>query len=251
MPAPTLNSVSPSSGPPGTAITCLGSGFDPAAQVGCPALVATTFISAGEVRAAIPSDLVGLAGGSMVVSVFVENPGALRSAILPFVVTFPYPASSLQSFTRIDAVVAEVPGFKRGGRIGDGTIEGWMRSVAQTIAGAMLRRGLSLDSTKWTQADPSSLMPTAAGVLEQINRLGAAARLAAAIAGDFTQGEWGLAKDLARNYERELKALTDGAYDKLFNPAAATVETGTQVSAGDIETDEGEADQAFSKDQVF
>jgi hypothetical protein len=126
-----------------------------------------------------------------------------------------------------------------------------MRGIAQTINGSLLRRGLSLDSTKWTQPDASTSMPSAAGVLELMNRYGAAARLAAAVAGDFGQGEWGLAKDLVRNFEREMKRLDDGGYDKLFNPAAATVETGGQVRVGDIETDEGTAEQAFKKTQVF
>jgi hypothetical protein len=250
MAAPVLSSISPSYGPPGTAITCLGSGFDAAAQVGCPALVATTFVSAGELRAVIPADLAGPAGGSVVVSVFVQNVDAARSAILPFTVQFPYPISTLQGWTNIEAVAAEVPGFKRAGRIQDPTIEQWIRSVAQAIAGAMMRRGLSLSSGDWSQAD-SVLMPTAGGVLELINRLGAAARLAAAVASDFTAGEWGLAKALTRDYEREVKTLDGGGYDRLFNPAAATVETGTQVSVGDIETDDGEAERAFTKDQVF
>ncbi len=187
----------------------------------------------------------------MVVSVFVQHSDGARSNILPFTVNFAYPLSSLQSYTRVDAVAAEVPGFKRGGRIQDATIEGWMRSVAQTVAGALLRRGLSLDSTKWTQADPATSMPTASGVLELINRLGAAAQLAAAVAGDFSQGEWGLAKTLERRYEAEMKRLEAGGYDKLFNPAAATVETGAQVEVGDIEADDGTAEQSFSKTQVF
>jgi len=251
MAAPTLFSVSPSLGPPGTTITCLGFGFDAGAQVGCPALAETTFVSAGELEAAIPADLVGPAGGSAIVSVFVQNEDGSRSAIVSFTVAFPYPSSSLQSWTNIEAVCGEVPGFRRGGRIQDATIEGWMRSIAQTIAGAMVRRGLSLDSTAWQQPDAATAMPTAAGVLELINRYGAAARLAGAMASDFTAGEWGLAKSLQRDFERELKALGDGGYDKLFRPAAATVETGTQFAGGDIETDDGEAEQAFSKNQVF
>jgi hypothetical protein len=251
MAAPVLNSVSPALGPPGTVIACLGSGFDAGAQVGCPALAETTFVGAGELGAAIPADLVGPAGGSAVVSVFVQNEDGSRSAIVPFTVNFPYPASTLQSWTNVEAVCGEIPGFRRGGRIQDSTIEGWMRSIAQTIAGAMLRRGLSLDSAQWQQPDAATAMPTPAGVLELINRYGAAVRLASAIAGDFTSGEWGLAKSLTRDFERELKALQDGGYDKLFRPGATTVESGPQFSGGDIVTDQGDAQNAFSKDQVF
>jgi len=251
MAAPTLTSVSPALGPPGTVITCLGSGFDAGAQVGCPALAETTFVSAAELEAAIPADLVGPAGGSAVVSVFVQNEDGSRSAIVSFTVNFPYPASTLQSWTNIEAVCGEVPGFRRGGQVQDSAIEGWMRSIAQSIAGAMLRRGLSLDSTQWQQPDAATAMPTPAGVLELINRYGAAARLASAIAGQFSQGEWGLAKNLQADFGRELKTLGDGGYDKLFKPAAATVETGTQFAGGDIETDDGDAERAFSKTQIF
>jgi hypothetical protein len=251
MAAPTLTSVSPALGPPGTAITCLGAGFNAGAQVGCPALAATTFVSAGELTAAIPAELVGPAGGSIIVSVFVQNEDGSRSAIVPFTVNFPYPSSTLQSWTNVEAVCGEVPGFRRGGRIQDATIEGWMRSYAQTIAGAMLRRGLSLDSTQWQQPDAATAMPTAAGVLELVNRLGAAARLAGAIASDFTQGEWALAKTLRSDFERELKTLGDGGYDKLFRPAAATVDNEPQFAGGDIETDDGDAERAFTKTQIF
>ncbi len=246
MPAPTLNSVTPASGSPGVAITCLGAGFDSGAQVGCPALVATTFVSAGEVRAAIPADLVGPAGGSMVVSVFVQNVDGTRSGILPFTVQFPYPAATLQSWTSVDAVAREVSGFKRGGRIEDATIEGWIRSVAQGINGVMLGRGLSLKSADWAQADAGTAMPTASGVLELVNRLGAAARLAAAIAGDFTQGEWGLEKSLRRDYERELKRLEEGGYDALFRPGSAK-----EFEGGDLVTDAGDVERAFTKEQIF
>lgn len=251
MAAPVLTSVSPALGPPGSAITCLGSGFDAGAQVACPALVETTRVSAGELTAAIPADLVGPAGESVAVVVFVRNPDGTTSSALSFEVLFPREAGQLQAWTTLDQICGEVPGFKRGGRIKDSTIEGWMRSIAQTIAGAMLRRGLPLDPAQWQQPDAATAMPTPAGVLELINRYGAAARLAGAIASDFSQGEWGLAKNLQRDFERELKTLDSGGYDKLFRLAAATVETGTQFAGGDIETDDGDAEQAFSKNQIF
>ena len=251
MAAPTLTSIAPLSGPPGTAIVCLGAGFDAGAQVACPDLVATTWVSAAELRAAIPADLEGPQGGQISVKVFIRNADLSDSDPLPFSVIYPYPWPALQTWTNIVAVCGEVPAFKRGGRVSDDTLRGWMRSVAQSIAGAMLRRGLSLSPADWQQPDAETALPTPAGVLELLNRYGAAARLAAAIAGDFTQGEWGFAKVLQREYERELAALRDGAYDKLFRPAAATVETGTLVGGGDIAASTGDAAQAFSREQVF
>jgi hypothetical protein len=251
MAAPALNSISPSFGPPGTVITLLGAGFDAGAQVACPSFVATTFVSATELRATIPLDVVAPQPGSTVVSVYVANEDTSISGILPFTVNVGYPQTDRQAFTTLDAVAAEVPGFKRGGRITDDTLQTWLRSVAQGIAGSLLRRGLSLNPADWQKPDPSTALPTAAGVLETINRLGSAARLASAISSDFGQTEWGLAKNLQREYERELKRLDDGSYDKLFRPAAATVETGRQVAGGDVFTSTGDADQAFTKDQVF
>jgi len=250
MAAPTLTSVSPSSGPLGTAITCTGAGFDSGARIGCPGLVTTTYVSATSLTAAIPADLVGPPGGEMVIAVFVENVDGSRSASLPFTIRF---AALHQGWTTVAAVCAEVPGFKRAGtRIPDATIEGWIRSGAQVIAGVMLGRGLSLDSTAWQPVTEITGMPSPAGVLEMINRLGAAARLAATVAADFAaQGEWPLAKNLQDCYTRELGRLEKGAYDKLFRPAAATRETGGQLAVGDLSDSQGEPERSFTKDQVF
>ena len=248
MAAPTLTSVSPSSGPLGTAITCLGAGFEVGARIGCPSLVTTTRTSATELHGAIPTGLVGPPGQEMVVAVFVENPDGSRSAMLSFTVRL---TTSLQGWTTVAAVCAEIPGFSRTGRIADATIEGWIRSTAQVIAGAMLARGLSLDPANWQTVEDVTGMPSPAGVLELINRMGAAARLASAIASDFTQGEWGIAKNLLAEYQRELKRLGTGAYDKLFSPAAATAETGALLMGGDVENDDGDVERSFTQGQVF
>jgi IPT/TIG domain len=240
---PVLNSVTPSAGPPGTAIACQGSGFDAGARVACPALVDTTFISATEVRAFVP-ELAGQAGEALVVFVYVQNADGSRTDSLPF--TLLLPANRLQTWTTIEAVCEEVPGFKRGGRIPDQAIENWMRGTAQSVAAAMVRRGISLRAADWQQADGTTGMPQPAAVLESINRLGAAARLASAIGSDFTHGEWALARELAKSFEREVKTLEEGGYDKLFRPTAATAETGPQVAANTFEEK-----QAFGKTKTF
>lgn len=250
MAAPVLTSVSPSFGPPGTAITVLGAGFDAGARVGCPSLVDTEYVSEGELRGAIPASLSGADGTSLAVVVYVRNEDGLVSNALQFSVRFG--AERLQGWTDIDAVCGEVPGFKRGGKVADATIEAWIRSIAQTINGAMLRRGLSLDPKAWQKAEAASAMPDPASVLELINRYGAAARLASAVGAQFSaQGEWSLAKNLRADFERELKALTDGAYDKLFRPSAATIESGRLAEGGDVMTSTGDPLQAFTKGQIF
>ena len=246
MAAPTLNSVSPLSGPPGVAVVCLGAGFDTGAQVGCPGLVATTFVSATELRAAIPADLEGRAGSSVVVSVFVQNEDGTTSATLSFTVRFG------ETWTTLEAVCGEVPQFRRGGTIPDATIEAWIWSIAQRINAIMLRRGLSLAAADWAQPAAGAVQPAPESVLELIVRYGAAARLASAVGAQFSAtGEWGLAKTLRSDFDLELKALAAGEYDKVFRPGAATVETGTLAGGGDILTSDGDTEQAFSKGQVF
>lgn len=248
MALPNISSISPVSGAPGTAIVVSGSGFDAAARIGCPTLVDTTFVGAGELHAIIPADLEGAPGQTMLVAVFVQADGI--SNMVQFTVQFP--ASSSQPWTTVDLVAGEVPGFLRGGNISDSTISNWIRSIAQSVAGCLLRRGLPLDPTLWAQAsvETGSLAP--AGVLELITRYGAAARLAAAVSAQFSGGtEWGLSKNLQSSYQAELKALNEGQYDKLFKPAAATIESGQVVAANELLTFSGDPDQAFRKDQVF
>jgi len=130
-------------------------------------------------------------------------------------------------------------------------IRNWMRSIAQTVNGTLLRRGISTDPAEWPVAASGSAMPSPVGVLEQIVRLGAAARLAGVVGAQFAEKEWGLAKDLRTQFERELKALGSGEYDRIFNEAAAVVQAGTLAFGGEVLTDAGDTTQAFTKQQVF
>ncbi|MDE2097857.1 MAG: IPT/TIG domain-containing protein [Patescibacteria group bacterium] len=257
---PVLTSIAPSSGPPGTAITLTGSGFVNGAQVGCPALVATTFVSSTQLTATIPA---GLAGppGSLSVSVYVQNPDTTISGIVIFTALMPYPESQAapdnsQSFTTIDVVCGELPGFKRGGRIPDSQIFTWMRSVAGKIMAIFIRRGLSLNPVDWQTAatnpegTASTTGLTPAAWLEMVNRLGAAARLARMVGGEFVSGKWNLAESLAADYDQEMAALEAGDMDKLFNPQAATVDVGPQFQSGDMTDGQGDATNAFSREGV-
>jgi len=221
----TLTSISPSSGPPGTVVTLTGAGFDASSQAACPTLQPTTLVSATQLTAAIPADLAGAAGSSMAVGVFVVGGDGSTSAVCMFTVEFP--ASQLQTWTTIDAVTGEVPGFMRGGQISDDQIQTWMSSIAQAIAGVMLRRGLPLDPTQWAQP-AADAWPTPAGVLELINRMGAAARLAAAVASLSGAIDWPIRKNLQTAFDDEIATLLGGDYDKLFLPSAATLEAGQQ-----------------------
>lgn len=253
MAIPVLNSISPASGPPGTEITLTGSGFDAGAEVGCPALVATTYVSAESLTAEIPADLAGPAtGGSFIISVFVRNENGAASGVQLFTVRFGYPESRLQAYTTVDDVAKQVPMFQRGGEISDDTIETWIRQVAQQINAALLGRGISLKPADWPEVDPDTAMASPSAVLELANSLGAANRLAAAVSANFGGQEWPLTRTLRDGFEAELKAIRTGAYDRLFKTSAATVETGAQFAGGGMDVNEdGEPDRAFTKGQVF
>jgi len=224
-----LTSIAPTSGSPGTVITLTGAGFDAGSQVGCPTLVPTTLVNSTTLTAAIPADLAGPDGTTMQVAVFVLGSDQSTSGVVMF--TAQFTDTTLQSWTSVDAVCGEVPGFKRGGTITDDQIQRWIRSVAQEISAEMMRRGLSLDPSTWQQP-ASAGDPDPADVAEMINRLGAAARLAAAVGAQFSgTGEWGVSKSLRTAYQEQRAMLRDGDYDKFFDPSAATVAPAPQLAA--------------------
>jgi hypothetical protein len=211
-------------------------------------LVPTTYVDAGTLTAEIPAEMAGAEGTQVQVLVWVQNADGTPSNGVVFVVLFP--AVLLQAWTSVDKVAAEIPGFARGLRIKDTDIQTWIRSVGQEVAAEMLRRGLSMDPATWTAAAVQGPGPNPSDVLEMINRMGAAMRLAAAVGANMPQ-EWGVAKGLERAYLRQLAALRAGDYDKIFLPSAATVEAGPQVSYGDMTGRDGSSSTAFRKDKRF
>lgn len=251
MAAPVLSSVTPTSGPPGTEVALRGSGFDAGAIAGCPWLTTTEVMNETWLKSWIPSTLTGADGTTQTISIFVQNGDETTSGVLSFVVTFG--TTTAGGWTTLDLVVGEVPGFKWAPDITADKVAGWIRSVAQQINAAMLRRGLTLSSADWQQPDPVTGVPDPAAVLELINRYGAAARLAAAIGARFsTEKEWTLAKQLRADFEREYKALASGEYDKMFRPGSRTAETDTLAAAGEtLDATTGEADPLFTREQEF
>jgi hypothetical protein len=247
--APVLTTVSPLSGPPGAAITLTGSGFTAASQVGCPSLVATTYVSATELTASIPPDIEGPSGGSLQVAVFVSNADGTTSTVQMFTVYFP--ADLLQAYATLDAVVGEVPGFARGGQISDDTINGWIRSASQAVNGTLLRRGFSLDPTTWAQADGTAT-PDPADILARIVRLGSATKLAAAVASLWGTGDWAITRSLNSDYQSEWKMLQRGDYDHLFaQTGPATEETGQLFDGFVKERHNGKVATFFKKGREF
>jgi hypothetical protein len=244
----TLTSISPVSGPPGTAVTLTGAGFDASSQAACPTLQPTAYVSATQLTVQIAADLAGPAGGSMAVGIYVVGGDGSTSGVQMFTVEFP--AAQLQTWTTLEAVCSEVPGFQRWGQITDKQIQTWMTSMAQPVAAIMARRGLPINPALWPQPDPGVLL-TPAGLLEMINRLGAAARLAAACASLFTQVDWAIRKTLQQAYDDECRTLLSGDYDRWFLATAATLETLPELAAGGMTDSDGKPDTKFRKDQEF
>ena len=76
--------------------------------------------------------------------------------------------TELQTWTSVELVCGEIPKFIRGAAVApDAIIRNWMRSIAQTVNGAMYRRGLSLDPADWPVA------AVGAGCAESRGRAGA------------------------------------------------------------------------------
>lgn len=227
----------------------MGAGFDAGSQVGCPTLVPTTLVDENTLTGEIPEGLSGAGGTSQQIAVYVMNADGGTSTVQMFTVEFL--AVTLQSWTTIAAVSKEVPGFQWGGQIGKDDVQRWIGSVAQEIAGAMLKRGLPLDPALWPKPDTAG-SPSPTGVLETMNRLGAAARLAAAIAANFvTTGQWAVQGSLDKAYLRQLGEMQGGSYDKLFLASAATEEAGPLLAAGDLSRADGSSSGFFRKEQVF
>jgi len=245
-----ITSISPVSGAPGTAITVSGTGFTAGAQIGCPALVNTVFVSSTQLTGVIPQ-MEGPAGvsaqGSIAVTVLVVNGDQTLSNALTFTVQFP--RLTAQGWTTIDQVVGEAPGFIRGGNINDKIITGWIQSISQSVTSCLLRRGLPLDPTLWQQADPLSADPSAAATLELITRYGAASRLVAAISAQLSGGSNALQQNLQSSYNREFQLLASGAYDKLFQPTAATEISGPSLASNLQSGEQGHS--VFRMGKVF
>jgi hypothetical protein len=248
----TITQVSPGTNPPnpippGAQVTITGTGFTAGSRVCMPAAVPTVFEDALTLQAKVP-EIAGAAGTSMQIGVFVLGDDGTVSNVLA--VTVELPADRLQTYTTIGAVCGELPAFVRGGKISDATIRGWMKTAAEAIRAALLRRGLPIDPTQWPAAGLDGT-PSPGSQLELINRMGAAARLAYAAASMFGTGDTGFAKALQKQYDDAMGQLQSGAYDHLFRVGAATAESGPLLSAGDMTDDAGNPTSAFTKERVF
>jgi hypothetical protein len=158
------------------------------------------------------------------------------------------------SYCTVDDVCTAFPRFVRNapGSIQDTQIQGWIDDRKARIRSAFYARAIDPDAMQLTLDQ--------ANFLRALNRDGAIADLGDALQGNVSlqPGEHSLAGARRQSFERQIKEIKDGLYDKIFAPVIAkTVEIeptlgGTAGGETDHSTafDRGE-DKAFSKDQTY
>jgi hypothetical protein len=94
IPAPTITSFTPATGPVGTTVTLTGSGFTGATAVRFNGVAATTYavVSATLITANVPA-------GATTGTIAVATPGGIATSASVFIVTTPIPAPTITSFT--------------------------------------------------------------------------------------------------------------------------------------------------------
>jgi hypothetical protein len=157
------------------------------------------------------------------------------------------------SYCTVDDVCSAFPRFVRNaaGSIRDTDIQGWIDDRKARIRGAFLARLIDPDAL--------TLSTDAVNFLRALNRDGAIADLGDALQGNVSlqPGEYSLAGEHRKSFERQIGEIKQGLYDALFSGLARHVEI--EPLLGGIaggETDHSTAfdrgeDKAFSKNQVF
>lgn len=157
------------------------------------------------------------------------------------------------SYCTVDDVCTAFPRFVRNvaGSIQDTQIQDWIDDRKARIRSALYARAI----------DPDAMTLTAdqANILRALNRDGAIADLGDALQGNVSlqPGEYSLASEHRKSFERQIAEIKQGLYDKFFSLLAKTVEIeptlgGTAGGETDRSTafDRGE-NKAFSKNEVF
>jgi len=157
------------------------------------------------------------------------------------------------SYCTVDDVCSAFPRFQRNvpGSIQDAQIQGWIDDRKARIRAAFFARSIDPDAM--------TLTTDQANFLRALNRDGAIADLGDALQGNVSlqPGEHSLAGSRRQSFERQIKEIKDGLFDKIFAAIARTVEIEPLlggVAGGETDRstafDRGE-DKAFSKNQSF
>ena len=157
------------------------------------------------------------------------------------------------SYCTVDDVCTAFPRFVRNaaGSIQDTQIQNWIDDRKARIRGALLARLIDPDAMELT-TDQGNF-------LRALNRDGAIADLGDALQGNLVlqPGEYSLAGERRKSFERQLAEIKQGLFDALFSGVARHVEIEPLlggVAGGETDRstafDRGE-DKAFSKNQVF
>ena len=157
------------------------------------------------------------------------------------------------SYCTVDDVCSAFPRFVRNApnSVQDTQIQDWIDDRKARIRAALYARALDPDAMQLTSDQ--------ANFLRALNRDGAIADLGDALQGNVSlqPGEHSLAGSRRQSFERQIKEIKDGLYDKIFAAIARTVEIEPLlggVAGGETDRstafDRGE-DKAFSKNQAF
>jgi hypothetical protein len=158
------------------------------------------------------------------------------------------------AYCTVDDVCTAFPRFVRNaaGSIQDTQIQDWIDDRKARIRSALYARAIDPDAMQLT--------PDQANFLRALNRDGAIADLGDALQGTVSlqPGEYSLASERRKSFERQIAEIKQGLYDKFFAPIIAkTVEIEpTFGGIGGGETDHSTAfdrgeNKAFSKNQTF
>ena len=157
------------------------------------------------------------------------------------------------SYCTVDDVCSAFPRFVRNatGSIEDAQIQGWIDDRKARIRAAFYARNIDPDAM--------TLSTDQGDFLRALNRDGAIADLGDALQGNVAlqAGEYSLADQRRKSFERQIAEIKQGLYDKFFSLLAKTVEiepTLGGIAGGETDRstafDRGE-DKAFSKNQTF
>lgn len=156
-------------------------------------------------------------------------------------------------YCTVDDVCTAFPQFVRDApnSIQDSQIQDWIDDHKSRIRAAFYARGI----------DPDALQLTADQVnfLRALNRDGAIADLGDALQGSVSlqPGEYSLAGERRKSFERRIEEIEQGFFDKFFSALARTAEIEPSLGGiaggetGRQRASERGENKSFSKDQLF
>jgi len=153
------------------------------------------------------------------------------------------------SYSTVDEVCSEFPRFQRNqaGSVSDAQVADWLEQFAARIDSALAERGIIVANLTLTAAQ--------AAWLANLNQNAGCAKLGLVLQGTVTlqPGEYSLAASRMRDFEKVLRQVSEGVYDKFWG-IQTTSKLGGVAGAEVAKEDTPEAlgdNRAFGKNQEF